>query len=256
MTLGEKIKSIFAKAQDEAMKMAEDESGMEKKDDAKDAGAYDELVQICKDLSAKVDALGKSKDAEKDDMKKDDEKKDDSKDEEKKDDDQEKKAEDDDQVEASIEDRLKALEASVSKLLEGMAKDSDEEKSEDEDMDMMDDDMEENTMTGDALSRIEILAPGMKAAGKDAKAKALKTAYSTKEGKKVIDSLTAGKPTFDSANVDTLFIAASEVLKASRASDLSRTKQGSSTEDSTVSKNEIMTAEKMNELNKEFYNRA
>lgn len=241
------IRSIFAKAQDEAMKMAEDESGeMEKKkDESSDAAAYDELVQICKDLSAKVDALGKSKDADKEDEMKDEdkpvvpEKKEEMK---------------DDEVSASIEDRLKALEASVSKLLEGMsAKDADEDSDESEDDDMdAEDAMEENTMTGDTASRIEILAPGLKTSGKDATSKALKVAYATKEGKKLIDSLSGGKPTFDSAE---LFIAASEVLKASRTSDLSKTKQGSVTQDSGTVQGP-MTPEMLNEFNQKFYNRA
>jgi uncharacterized protein len=245
MKLSEKIKSIFAKAQDEAMKMAEDESGeMEKKkDDSKDAGAYDELVQICKDLSSKIDALSGAKDADQSAEEKpaaEAEKKDDSKDAE---------------VDSSVEDRLKALEASVAKILESMStEDADEGE---EGMEAEDDDMEENTMTGDAVSRIEILAPGMKTNVKDAKAKALKSAYATKEGKQVIDSLTGGKPTFDSAEkVETLFIAASEVLKASRTSDLSKTKSFSSTQDSSSSRPEVMTADKMNELNNKFYNRA
>lgn len=248
MKLSDKIKSIFAKAQDEAMKVAEDESGKmdEKKDDAKskDAGAYDELVQICKDLSAKVDALSKPMDEEKkDEPKKEDAKDDDKEVEAKKDD-----ASDEEEVAPSVEDRLKALEASVSKLLEKMSTDADESEGEEE----AEDEMEVNTMTGDTASRIEILAPGLKPTGKDVKAKALKAAYSTKEGKKVIDAITGGKPTFDSAD---LFVAVSEVLKVSRASDLSKTKQGSSTQDSDF-KVEIMTADKMNEVNAKYYNKA
>lgn len=250
MTLREKIKSIFAKAQDEAMKMAEDESGEKKdesKEESKDAASYDELVKICKDMLSKLDSLGASHD-EKEEPKKDDSK-DDSKDDDKED---KKDGASDEEVAPSVEDRLKALEASVSKMLEGMSKDADEEEMNDEDMDESEDEMPESTMASDTISRIEILAPGMKSTGKDAKAKALKSAYGTKEGKKVIDSLSSGKPTFDS---DSLFIAASEVLKASRTSDLSKTKQGSSTQDNE-SKPAYKTAEEINELNANFYKRA
>jgi hypothetical protein len=99
------------------------------------------------------------------------------------------------------------------------------------------------------------LAPGIKVT-KDVKAQALKTAYATKEGKKVIDSLTGGKaPTFDSAEkVETLFIAASELLKVSRTGDLAKTKQ---TNDyaSAIDKQGPVSAEKMNEINAQFYKR-
>ncbi len=111
-------------------------------------------------------------------------------------------------------------------------------------------------MTGDTASRVEILAPGMDAKGKDVKAKALKAAYATKDGKKAIDALSGGKaPTFDSAEkVNVLFIAASELLKAQRTQDFSKTKQ---TRDSDLidgtAKESVMTAEKMNELNAKHY---
>lgn len=240
--------SAMAKALDEAMK-----EGEEKKDESKDAeGAmkksYDELVQICKDLGEKVAALsaGKkdSKDAEGEEKK--DEKKDKAGDEE---------------VAPALEDRLKALEASVAKLLERESKE-DEVPVDDEDMEegeeAEDDDFEESTMTGDTASRVEILAPGMNAKAKDAKKLALVACYATKDGKQVIESLTGGKaPTYDSAErVNALFIAASEVLKASRTSELSKTKQTRDSDFGAGASTGPMTAEQMNELNAKHYKRA
>jgi hypothetical protein len=247
MKLSDKIKAIFAKAQDEAMKVAEDEAGTEgkqdeKKDESKDTGVYDELVKMVKDLSAKIESMGKPKDeAGKEDEKKDED-----------------KSKDAEGGEASLEDRLKSLEAAVAKLLEKKAEagDEDEEEGEEsEDEESEDSDEEEGMLTGDAASRVEILAPGLKPS-KGSKAEALKKAYSTKDGKKVIDQLTGGKaPAYDSAEkVDTLFIAASELLKVSRSNDLSRAKQ---TRDfDSQDSNDVMTAEKMNEINAKHYKQA
>lgn len=253
--LSERIKAIFAKAQDEAMKVAEDEAEApkkeEKKDDAKDAGAYDELVKMCADLGEKISAMAKPKDAEGEaagasgekDMP---EKKDDAK---------------DDDPMAALEDRLKALEASVAKLLEAKAGDAEEgeESEESEDADegeeeSEDDDFEESSMVGDTASRIEILAPGLKP-GKNAKAAALKVAFGTEAGKKIIESLSGGKaPTFDSKEVvDTLFIAASELMKAQRNGELSRTK---ATRDSSgESGSTFKSAADINAINAKFYAR-
>ena len=258
--LQDQIKKIFGKAQDEAMNLVTD-ADMEEKDEkddkkkeSKDAASYDELVQCVKDLGEKVESLSKekSKDEEKPAPKKDDkkaDKKDDAKDEES-------------EGEKSLEDRLKALEAAVQKLLENKAdEESDETDDEegDEGDESEDDDFEETTMTGDSAtdmaSRAEILAPGLKAT-KDVKAKALKVAYATRDGKRIIDSLTGGKaPAYDSAEkVNTLFIAASELMKVSRTNEFSKSKQ---TRDfnSVTDTDGVMTAEKMNEINAKHYNR-
>lgn len=256
MKLTEKIKAIFAKAQDEAMEIAKDAEKEEEKkkvgddDDkdkekSKDAQSYDELVSMMKDVMSKVSAMaGKSDDADKDE---DDKKKSDDADE-----DDDKKKSDDEDAPSGIEDRLKALEASVAKLLETKAGDEDGSVIEDEDADESeDDDFEETTATGDTASRAEILAPGI-AITKDVKAKALKAAYGTKDGKKVIDALTGGKaPAYDSAEkVATLFVAASELLKVSRVRENAKTK---ATRDSGVDAQGSVTAEKMNEINANFY---
>lgn len=250
MTLKEKIKNIFAKAQDEAMKMAEDEAGKEppkeeKKPEAKDEGmgAYDELVKMVKDLGEKIGAMSsKPKDeagnpaaGEK----------------------VEKKADDEVPPEAgsSMEDRMKKLEAAVAQLLEMKAGDADlQAEGTDADKECEDADKEdESAKTGDTASRAEILAPGIEIT-KNVKVEALKAAYATKDGKKVIHSLTGDKaPAFDSAEkVETLFIAASELLKQSRSSDFSKTKTHDF-QSSTETPKGAMTAERMNEINTKFY---
>lgn len=265
MKLKEKIKAIFAKAQDEAMAMADaEEKPAEKKDEKKDekakdaekevpaekksedAGAYDELVKMVKDLGEKVGAMAKPKDESTKATENEPAKVD---------------AKDEDPM-GAMEERLKALEASVAKLLEMEAgesedaeegeekesKDADEEESED-------DDFEESTMTGDTASRVEILAPGLKAKAKDAKAMAITAAYATKDGKALIESLNGGKaPDLkDDARVNMLFIAASEVLKASRTSDFSKTKQTRDFDSSEAASKGAMTAEQMNAINAKHY---
>lgn len=249
--VADKMKRMFGRAVDEAMKedkkddKAKD-ADEEKKDESKDDGMkmYDELKSMMKDMSDKIDAM-KPKDAAAEE-KKDDEKKADDADEEKKED----ESKDD---EASLEERLKALETAVAKLLEKKTGD-DEEKSDESQADdeekSEDDDFEESSMTGDA-ARAEIIAPGIKAEKKeDIKKKALETAYGTKEGKEVIHAFTGGKkPVLDSAEkIQTLFIGVSEVLKASRGNGLERTKDGKNFETGD-NKAEVMTAEKMNEKN-------
>lgn len=239
--VAEQLKKLLGKAVDQAV--ADEEMPEKKKDEkAKDENmsAMDELVKMVKDLGEKVSAMGaeKSKDEEpKKDEPKKDEKKDESKDEE---------------VESSLEDRLKALETAVSKLLEMQSKES---ESEDEDMDESEDnDFEESMMTGDTKARAEILAPGIKATEKEIKVKALRAAFDTKEGRDVLESLSPefkkGFPSFDSASkVDTLFIAASEVLKANRGGGLAGSKNSKAFDSDNNGTQAVMTAEKMNEIN-------
>ncbi len=249
MKLSERLKTIFAKAQDDAMKVAEDEAGAEKKDDkgdkepAKDAGAYDELVNMVKDLSAKIESMAKPKDEAAPEKK-----------EEKKDE----PAKDEDPM-AALSDRLAACEAALAKLMKSEDGESEEGESEDGDDDESeDDDFEESSMTGDSKSRVEILAPGTKP-GKDeqaTKVAALKAAYATKDGKKVIEALTGGKaPVFDSAEkVDMLFISASELLKSARANEFSKTKQTRDSDEGGESAgSKFQTPEQINEFNAKFY---
>lgn len=259
MTIAEKIKSIFAKAQDEAIKAAET------KDDLGSVGAasttpmtpgYDELMKAIKDgFASMAPKQDKPKDASTQPT-------------------ENAPAEvvaKDDTVAPGLEDRLTKLEAAMSKLLEGMSTgdaDSDEDEGEmvgddgdddDGDADTGDadsdeDDDDKTSDTGDCASRVEILAPGMKATGKDVKAKALKVAYATTDGKAVIDQFTSGKaPDFKNEKfVDVLFTATSEILKSTRAKELSKTR----THDFQSQLGQpvgAMTPEKINELNAKHY---
>lgn len=256
MSYKDRIKALFTKAQDEAAKIIDEEKEKadkeskdeDDKDDDKKAkdeegAGYDELVKMVKDLGEKISAMApKAKDEDdKDDDKKDD-KEDKGKDEE-----------------SSVEERLKTLEAAVQKMLENQSEDEDGDDDESEDEDSEDDDFQESTMSGDAksevLSRAEILAPGIKPS-KDIKKKALMAAFDTKDGKKAIKTLTGGKAlVLDSdEKINTLFIAASEVLKASRSEDFSATKRSKETSDAGGADSQgVVTADKMNEINAKFY---
>jgi hypothetical protein len=254
-----KFKAIFTDAQEKVDKIAEDASlgGKQSPQDppsgkpatADESGmAMDELVKMCDDFKKMGDALAekmasmKPKDAA-----------------EKK---PEEKADDAEGESSGMEDRLKKLEAAVSKLLEmqagdekpdddGKEKSEDAEKEEKEEME--DDDFEESTMVGDTASRAEILAPGI-AMTKDVKAKALKMAYSTKEGKKIIESINGGKaPTFDSKEkIDILFTAASEIMKKARVEEFSKTKQTRDIDGTAVNAG-FKSADDINRMNAEFY---
>lgn len=247
--LAEKIKSIFGKAQDELTALAKDAEGeMEKgkKDDkASDAGAYDELVKMVKDLGEKVGAMGKpaNKDASTEPTESEPAKVD---------------AKDDEES-SGLEARLAKLEAAVSKLLEGQASGDADEDDEGEEVEASEDDGEEmeSSLTGDEASRVEILAPGMKVTkdSKDFKKKALLEAYKTADGKKAIHVLTGGKaPTFDSAEkTDAHFVAVSELLKSARSSDLARSRTRDASGDGTSETTGAKTAEDMNAINAKFY---
>lgn len=252
--LKERVKALFARATDEATKVIDEDMPEEKKEPAKDeAGmAYDAIMKAVADLSEKVAAL-KPKDAAPAEEKKDDKKADDAAEGDKP---EEKKM--DDAAEGTtpgVEDRLKALEMAVAKLMEGEAL---EAADEDEPDTITDEDEGEESedapaCTGDAASRAEILAPGIEKT-KDVKVKALKAAYATKEGKAVLDSLTGGKvPTYDSAEkVEHLFIAASEILKAKRTDAAARTKQPREVIDGVIP-GTPMTPERMNQINAQHF---
>lgn len=153
----------------------------------------------------------------------------------------------------ALEERLAKIEAYIAKLMEAEtaeqeALDEGEEQVEDEEAEEKTEDEEaeeEVTVTADTASRAEILAPSIAKTG-DIKAKSLEAAYATKDGKAVIDTLLAGRKMED-ADKDTLFVAASEMLKASRKSAVQRT---AVTADSYQSlKAGDMTPEKLNEIN-------
>ena len=260
MKFKDKVKAIFAKAQDEAMKMVDDaESEKENPQDpstgkpsmpAHDDKSWDELHKMVTDLGEKMEKLMGAKKSE------DDKAKDDDDDKVHDDDDKEKEEEvkDDDDAEGDLESRLKRLEAAVSKLLEREAKEDEVSVTDDDDDEVEDDDFEESTMTGDSISRAEILAPGI-AKTKDIKKQALMSFYKTKDGKAILEALSLGKkPDFKSQKtVDQLFVSASEVVKQKRAGDLAKTKV--STGDS-VQGPKVMTADMINEINAKYYKRA
>ena len=100
----------------------------------------------------------------------------------------------------------------------------------------------------DTIARAEILAPGI-AKTADVKDKALAAAYATEDGKAIIDSLLAGK-TFDSADKDMLFVAASEMFKGIRRSQLNARV---ALDHLPSMKATEMTPEKINEMNAARY---
>jgi hypothetical protein len=246
-TLIERLKAkLGAKVVDDAM--------AEEKKESKDAPtvsneSYDELKKMVGDISEKMSGLVeglKEYGSKDDDEEKMEEKKEESK--------------DDDAEQPAMEERMKALEAAVSKILEKMGKSQDDDEEEKEES--KDDDFEESSMTGDA-ARAEVLAPGLKPAKGEKvdslsfKRKVLKAAYATEDGKKILDLLNDNKKmTLDSVErVGTLFVAASELLAEKRGNGLEGTKHSlkfekelSDTKDSGP-----MTAEKLNEINAAFY---
>jgi len=244
-TIAEKLKAIFARTADEAVKALDEAEPKKEEEKSKDSASYDELVEMVKDLGEKIASLGQPNLAKpKDEMEPKVEK------EEKAGDEGEEEPSADEEVAASVEERLKALELTVAKIMEAESAEAEAMEDEEGEEEMMEDeDMPE--VTGDTRARAEILAPGIKVT-KDVKQQALKAAYGTKEGKKVIDAISGGKLTLDSADrVNTLFIAASELLKASRSNELSKSKQVRDTETSESPKH--MTPERMNELNAARY---
>lgn len=257
MKVSDKIKAIFAKAQDDAVKLAQtvDNDPTTGKpntegQNAADAPGMDAVMKAVADLSAKVDKLTAGKDASTppntqtgEPAKVD--------------------AVDEPEAAASgMEDRMKAMEAGLAKVLALLSDDEGESSDQEgEEEETGDEEEEEGSLVGDTASRVEILAPGQKSDTKDAKVKALKAAYATKDGKAVIDALTGGKPKFDQPKtVETLFIAASEVLKIQRAGDLAGTK--TTTKETRDFQSHLgtpkgaMTPEQMNALNAKHYAKA
>jgi uncharacterized protein len=255
MKVIDKLKAHWAKANDDAQKiidaataegqMSEPNSATGKPAEAKDAMAYDAMMKSMDAMKKTMDAIAEKLAG--------------------------KKSGDEDPAEAveetggdetpaaSMEDRLKACEEGLATLLEKMSMNAgnDEMEEEDNGEEVEDEDFEESTMVGDSahdevLARAEILSPGI-AAGKNLEVRALKAAYGTKEGKKVIHMITGGRaPAFDSADkVKTMFRTAAEIMKVTRSKDLGRTK--TSARDAGDPKSEPMTPEMINKKNADFY---
>lgn len=266
MKLADRIKAIFAKAQDEAIKIAEEGE----KGKTGDAGASPTVANESYDGAAimkKMDGIeamlkGKKEGAA--------------------DASTEPTAGQPAKVEAAdalgeIKKGMDAINARLDKL-EGKGADADpdadeeetgDEESDEEETD--DDDFEESDMTGDSAaqltsdekSRIEIIAPGFKPkkGEKDIKGAALKAAYATTDGKKAIDRITGTDkaPDFGKPEVSGLILrAASEVLKRDRSSALgkTKTKDFNSVLDDHAEGSTVMTAEKLNEANAQHYGQA
>lgn len=189
----------------------------------------------------------------------------------------------DEEVGSGLEGRLKKLEDSVAAILAKMSPATgDEDKTEMEETDDSDEDVEETDdakedeekpkkdKVGDSAgpgddedeeecdeetsSRAEILVPGIKKDQKNLKAKSLKAAYATKDGKEAIDMFTGGKsPDLKNEKfVDAVFIGVSEILKVKRVGEFSKTKTFDFK--SNMGQPEgAMTAEKINELNAKHY---
>lgn len=199
-----------------------------------------------------------------------------------KDESEEQQAKEDEQA-ANHEERLKALEAAVSKLLE--SKDEDEsKKSEDEDESEKsedEDDMEESEdedeseksedeegvegnekgkKTGDA-ALAEILVPDFEKPkkGVDIKKAALKQAMRFTDTASLLTKLNGGKkPTFDNAaTINVLFHSAAAIMKQRRGTGLEGSKSVTTApvtfETADLKTSEGMTAEKLNELNAQHY---
>lgn len=221
----------------------------------------DELVSGMKAINDKLDELAGKKSADADEEKPAPKK-------EKKED----KPAEDEEVESSLEDRLKALEAVVAKLVESKSEDADEEESEDEESDVIEDEdymedeesdkekskSKDSAISTDTKAMAEILSPGIQMS-KDVKVRALKASYATKDGKRVIDALTGGKtPSFkDSKHVEMLFVSAAKLMEAQRNKSFAKTRgftTGDEFQSSIYDQDGVMTPEKMNELNKKHYN--
>jgi hypothetical protein len=253
----ETLKKIFTRVVDEAEAEEKKEEGKGKDSESAPSqgqpAVMDDLMKMMKDMYDKVEALSKPKDEAAAAAEKKEEKKAGDEGEKKED-----KPAEDAEVEAGLEARLKKVEELLAKIMQAeSAEAGDEDEGEGEgDGDDQGESQESGDaafMTGDDAARAEILSPGIKDS-KDFKAKALKTAYDTKEGKEVIDSLSAGKPTFDSASsVDTLFIAASEVLKAKRGVGLAGSKNSRSFDSAPSQGASFKTAEELNKIHEEFW---
>lgn len=187
------------------------------------------------------------------------------------------------EVAPSVEDRLKKLEEMVSAMMskqstgdEEVEMEATEDADADEEGEEVDDAAEEKEekgekkATGDskgpegdededeadeeAISRAEILAPGIKKDQKNLKAKAIKVAYATTDGKDAIDLFTGGKaPDLKNEKfVDAVFVGVSEILKVKRTGEFAKAKTFDFK--SNLGQPEgMMTPEKVNEMNAKHY---
>ena len=234
MTMKEKLMGIFGKALDEAMP--------EDTPKAK-AGDQPDMAEMLAAIMARLESIeagmNASTDEEKEPMSDEDMEKEPMSDEDME---GEPKADHTPEEMATLEERLTVMETNIATIAEAVSKMVGDE--EEEMMDEEKEPMSDKSYDSDTRMRAEILAPGMGKC-KDIKSKALKQAYSTEDGKAVIDSLLSGK-TLDSADKNMLFVAASELLKGVRRSHLNARVALDSL---PAMKLGAMTPEKINELN-------
>lgn len=262
--LGDKIKSIWSKAADEAAKVV-DEAGAEGGDakETSDEKAPAWATKLEKAMTRVADALSNpsmSQPAVADEKEDKDESEDADESEEKKD----KKDESKDEEGSPDESRLAKLEAKVDRILAALGGEEAEDEEivideEGEEEEAEDDDFEESpaAKTGDEASRIEILAPGFKAKGKDAKRAALIEASKTKDTAAIIKKLNGGKDVdlkkVSQKTIDHLFIGASEVVGLYRTKNFAKWKQVRDSQESAADAGGEMTPEKINEINEKHY---
>ena len=234
MSIKEKIMGVFGKALDEAITEENPPAG----DKAVDYGAA--LDAIMKRLDS-IEAMMKKEGDTEGEMPKDEEG-------EKPADSEGGKAEAAAAETDHTPEEMSALEArlvTIEKMLAKLAGiETDEEKAEDEEAEAEVEVNADMCKDADTIARAEILAPGIRKTA-DVKAKALKAAYATQDGKTAIDTLLAGKA-FDAADKDLLFVGASEMLKGIRRSNL---QTRVSLDSLPGMKAGEMTPEKINEIN-------
>lgn len=258
-TLGEKIKGIFAKAGDEAAKVVDESSKEDKATETKTGG--EEVPKWAKDFMTTVkDAMTQIASMSQPSKMGDDDKEDkeDKAGDDKADGDKEDKESKDADMPPWADKLMKDVAALGQKVADLMGEEEEAGDEEGEEEESEDDDFEESpaASVGDEKSRIEILVPGFKASGKDAKRQVLIEAYKSKDTKAVIDRLNGGKAVdlkkASSKTIDNLFIGASEVVGLYRTKSFAKLKQARDSEGSETQTGP-MTADKINEINEKHY---
>jgi hypothetical protein len=257
-TIGDKIKGIFARAGDEAAKVVDETSEAPAAAAEEKAPAWAE--KLTKTLEKVADSLSVSSPSGGSPSSYD-EKKEGEEEKESKDDkaDGDKGEEKEESKDAALESRLAKLEDTMNKICDALEMNMEEGASDEgeEEEEAGDDDFEESPAASsmDEKSRIEILAPGLKASGKDAKRLALVEAYKSQDTKAIIDRLNGGKAVdlkkAPQKTIDHLFIGASEVVTVFRTKSFSKMKQARDSQETAAPG--PMTAEQINEINAKHY---
>jgi uncharacterized protein len=272
MTLIDKIKAHFKKSEEDAIKLIEGEGPLPVKTKDGEPSAYDKMCSMMKDMGALLESMkpGDAQSAPTQVSPAQPVKAAGDAEEKPGDKPKEEPAKD------AMEERFKKIEDALAQLMKGKddKADGDEEKesedaSEGEEAEEMDDeepsnggeygsedDLEEGEeMTGDAKARIEIVAPGLKVSGKDAKAKALSACYDTTDGKEIIHRFTDGKPVDlkNEAQVEMVFVGVSELLKSERKKAFGSSKTFDIHKSALATPKGSMSADEINKKNEAFW---